>query len=223
MSSRRLKRFLAVSLLAAAPLAASIAQPDAPPITPDTGWVEECQKTINNKIRGEHYDAEKVIFHYDGMTLSKLSDTKNRLVGTGEYVKSDGYWLSFDYQCVYDAFTSSVESSGYYQSQAYAEPAPRASVSGAGCSLYDRKSGRYVYHGDCTVAVLDEPAGNEFLVTLENGDKYVFQDENAMYRVLTPEGWSDNPAVETTDGNRRLFYWDEWVMTITGGPQHGNY
>lgn len=223
MSARTLKRFLAVSLLAAAPLAASIAQPDSPPITPDTGWVEDCQKAINNKIRGEHYDAQKVIFHYDGMTLSKLSDTKNRLVGTGEYVKSDGYWLSFDYQCVYDGTTYSIESSGYYQAQAYAEPAPQASVSGAGCSLYDRKVGSYVYHGDCTVAVLDEPAGNEFLVTLESGDKYIFQDENAMYRVLTPGGWSDNPAVQSIDGNRRLFYWDDWVMTIEGGPQHGNY
>ncbi|MEZ4548597.1 MAG: hypothetical protein R3B51_13180 [Thermodesulfobacteriota bacterium] len=80
-----------------------------PPITPDTGWVQDCQKTINNKIRGEHYDAQKVLFHYDGMTLSELSETKNKLVGKGEYVKSDGYWLSFDYQCVYDAVTASVE------------------------------------------------------------------------------------------------------------------
>lgn len=223
MDSRTLTRFLTIMLLAAAPLAASIAQPDVPPITPDTGWVQDCQKTINNKIRGEHYDAQKVLFHYDGMTLSELSETKNKLVGRGEYVKSDGYWLSFDYQCVYDAVTASVESSGYYQSQAYAEPAPRASVSDAGCSLYDRKGGRYIYHGGCTVAVLDEPAGNEFLVTLDNGDKYIFEDENAVYRVLTPTGWSDKPAVQSIDGNRRLFYWEDWVMTITGGPEHGNY
>ncbi|MCC6712812.1 MAG: hypothetical protein IT344_05550 [Candidatus Dadabacteria bacterium] len=223
MNSRTSTRLLAILLLAAAPLAASIASPDAPPITPDTGWVQDCQKTINNKIRGEHYDAQKVLFRYDDMTLSELSETKNKLAGSGEYVKSDGYRLSFDYQCVYDAATSSVESAGYYQSPAYAEPAPRASVSDAGCSLYDRKGGRYVYHGDCTVAVLDERAGNEFLVTLENGDKYIFEAANAMYRVLTPRGWSDSPAVQTTDGNMRLFYWGDWVMTITGGPQHGNY
>ncbi|MEZ4548596.1 MAG: hypothetical protein R3B51_13175 [Thermodesulfobacteriota bacterium] len=91
-------------------------------------------------------------------------------------------------------------------------------MSDAGCSLYDRKGGRYIYHGGCTVAVLDEPAGNEFLVTLDNGDKYIFEDENAMYRVLTPTGWSDKPAVQSVDGNRRLFYWEDLVMTITGGP-----
>ena len=74
------------------------------------------------------------------------------------------------------------------------------------------------------LAILMGNLGNDpDIRTLDNGDKYIFEDENAVYKVLTPTGWSDKPAVQSVDGNRRLFYWEDLVMMITGGPEHGNY
>ncbi len=224
MNSRRLKKIMAFSLLAAAPIAAAIAQPDSPPITPDTGWVEACQKSVNNKIKGEHYDADKVTFKYDGMTLSKLSDTENKVTGAGEYIKSDGHWRTFNYECIFNGATNAVQSSSYFKASAYTEPEPQAVIAEATCDLFDKKSGRNHYQGGCTVSVMDEESGNEYQVALGDGEQYIFVNAGAIYNVKTPEGWSKYNAILTTDANRRIFYWDKWVLTIDGGlPTHGVY
>lgn len=224
MNAHRLKKFLVFSLLAAAPIAAAIAQPDSPPITPDTGWVEACQKSVSNKIKGEHYDADKVTFKYDGMTLSKLTDTKNKLTGTGDYIKSDGHWRTFNYECVYNGAANAVESASYFKASAASEPEPQAVVSQASCNLFDKKSGNAHYDGGCELSVLDQESGNEYQVTLGNGEQYILVNEGAIYNVKTPEGWSKYNAVLTTDGDRRIFYWDKWVLTVVGGlPTHGVY
>jgi hypothetical protein len=117
-----------------------------------------------------------------------------------------------------------VESSSYYKASADSEPAPQAAVAEASCDLFDKKRGRNHYQGACTVSVMDEESGNEYQVGLGDGEPYIFVNEGAIYNVKTPDGWSKYNATLTMDGDRRIFYWDKWVLTINGGlPTRGVY
>lgn len=197
--------------------AAATAQQDTPPITPvtsDTAWIQACQKSVDGKIKGEHYDAEKVTFHSDEMTVTQVSEFENQVAGAGDYVKKDGSWRTFNYQCVYNVNQDAVVSSSYSKASAASEPVPQAVSGPASCTLFNEKSGNNRYVGECTLSIQQAETGNEYQVILGSGDSYQFISQGGTYKVKTPEGWSDSSATLTGSGNSMVFDWYKWTLTI---------
>ena len=170
-------------------------------------------------------------------TVGPLSDLVGAKAGQAEnqvtqrgYVwvkteKSDdssyGYWTeSGTGKCVVIRTTE-----GRYESITYApnadcaqtasNKAAMAAPSEEGtCKLFNNKSNNYKYDGNCTIARSKSGEDEVINVTLGNGDLYHFVEEGGGYKVQTPEGWSDHAASMSQTGNKSVFDWYKWQLTV---------
>ena len=76
-----------------------------------TEWVQTCQNRVDEKIKSDHKEAEKVQFT-SGRESQESSGVK-KLAGEGEFVKRNGDRKRFTYECIYNTRDGRVTSAGY--------------------------------------------------------------------------------------------------------------
>lgn len=82
------------------------------------------------------------------------------------------------------------------------------------CKLFNSKSNNYKYDGSCKIKQ-DSSSESEIIdITLGNGDLYHFVEQGGGYKVQTPEGWSDHRASMIESGNKTVFSWYKWELTV---------
>jgi len=69
---------------------------------------------------------------------------------------------------------------------AYADSAKVKSE--ADCKLINTNKDKTLYDGGCTIKETAGPDGNEYVVKLDNGDKYRIVETDDGYTVHTPDG-----------------------------------
>ena len=82
------------------------------------------------------------------------------------------------------------------------------------CKLYNSKSDNYRFEGKCKIKVKGDDDGSEIDVVLGNGETYRFVEEGSRYKVETPRGWSSHKATKTGRGNKSVFEWYKWTLTL---------
>jgi hypothetical protein len=75
------------------------------------GWVQTCQNRVEEKIKGEHKEAETVRFA-TGRESEESTGVK-KLAGEGEFVRRNGGPRKFTYECVYNMRDGQITSAGY--------------------------------------------------------------------------------------------------------------
>jgi len=88
-----------------------------------------------------------------------------------------------------------------------------ASVNGH-CKLYNKKSDNNKYKGSCMIKRKMSDDSNVFVIELGNGETYGFTEQSNGYIVETPKGMSKNMATMTDHGNKSVFKWGKWKLTV---------
>jgi len=174
----------------------------------------------------------------DPNTVPGLSDLVGAKAGQAENtVKDRGYtWVKTDKSAAgsYSYWTESGSGKcvtirtddGRYQSIIYA-PASDCSAGSTTkaadttaktqkhCKLYNEKSNNYKYEGGCKVSKYKSQGNKVIDIELKNGESYHFVEQSGgMYKVQTPEGWSDHKASMSESGNKTVYDWYKWQLTV---------
>ena len=93
---------------------------------------------------------------------------------------------------------------------AYADSAKVKSE--ADCKLTNTKKDKVLFNGDCTVKETATSSGSDYVVKLDNGDKYRFEETSSGYTVHTPNG--DKHATMKDKGQKGVFKWGNKKLVV---------
>ena len=82
----------------------------------------------------------------------------------------------------------------------------------ADCKLINTNKDKVLYEGDCTVKETAGPDGNEYVVKLDNGDKYRIVETDDGYTVHTPDGTKN--ATMKDKGQKGVFKWGNKKLVV---------
>jgi len=93
---------------------------------------------------------------------------------------------------------------------AYADSAKVKSE--ADCKLINTNKDKTLYDGGCTIKETAGPDGNEYVVKLDNGDKYRIVETDDGYTVHTPDGTKN--ATMKDKGQKGVFKWGNKKLVV---------
>jgi ADP-ribose pyrophosphatase YjhB (NUDIX family) len=76
---------------------------------------QACKREIREQIRADKRHVEKIRFSSDSFDMRNLSNGRTRTRGQGQLLTGRGYWVDFDFKCVYDNYTSRVIRASYHK------------------------------------------------------------------------------------------------------------
>jgi hypothetical protein len=95
---------------------------------------------------------------------------------------------------------------------AFADTSVKAK-SEADCKLINLNKDKVLYEGSCTVKETISSSGSEdYVVKLDNGDVYRFEETSAGYTVHTPKG--DKHAIMKDKGEKGVFKWGNKKLVV---------